>query len=1803
AGTISSRDNIRVVFAAEAATVDEIGKEANRQLFSIRPSVKGALIWVNERTLEFTPAEMLPNGKEFMVSVSLERIYPDIPKSHEDFTFPIQTIEQALELTTDGIEFYPDPSREDLRLGGRIFTADYAHPESIKKVLSAHQRDAELEITWKTSEDARTHQFYIEGVTQKEDPCKVILKVNGKAIDVDHQQTLEADVPAKGEFRVLSTQVIQAPEQHLLIRFSEPLDPSQNLRGLISSSDIDLRITTDGNLARVYPAERLAGTYNFQVSEGIRSMHRNKLETGSALSATFEVMKPQVRLVGKGVIIPSSDGLYFPFQAVSLRAVDVSIVRIFEKNIPQFLQTNDLTGSSELRRVGRRILKKTILLDQAGTVDFNSWNTYHIDLAELIKAEPGAIYQVEIDFNIRYSTYHCNGITTNEPIEIIEERYDPADDLEYEYYDWGDYNWRERDNPCHPTYYRNKSVSRNILASNLGMISKAGTDGSWMITVSDLNTSQPLQGVTVELLNYQQQIIATSATNNQGLAVFQLHEEKRPFLAIAHSGNQKGYLKLDRGSSLSLSAFDVSGVAVQQGLKGFIYGERGVWRPGDTLFLSFILEDRNQTLPNNHPVTFEVRNPRGTLIHRAVASLSKGGIYAFPVKTEPDAPTGNYTATARIGGVTFSDIFKVETVMPNRLKINLTLNQDAIRHRQPVTATFESHWLHGAPARNLKIQVDAILSEATTSFEEYPGFVFDDPARSFESEEITVYEGRLDVEGKTSFNPNISISSAAPGKLNAHFTARVFEEGGAFSIDRFTMPYYPYEVFTGLKVPDAQNRRGMGYLLTDTTHTIEFVTLTAEGKPVSGKRLSIEVYKIDWRWWWERHRENLSGYISSRYHRPLQQAFVTTGSNGKATWDLRINAPEWGRFLIRVVDDRGGHAAGTVIYMDWPGWISRDRETTPEAASMLAFATNKENYTVGENIHITIPSPNKGKIFLTVENGVKVLQTQWLDATAGETVHTIEATEEMTPNVFINAMLIQPHGQTANDLPLRMYGIAPIVVEDPQTHLHPEISMPEELEPEQKVTITVTEKDGKPMAFTLAMVDDGLLDLTRFSTPDPWQYFYAKEALGVMTWDMYDLVLGASSGRMQRILSIGGGDEVIDQGDQTANRFPPVVRYFGPFEVGRNKSRRIEFTMPNYVGSVRVMAVAARQGAYGSAEKTVKVKKPLMTLATLPRVLGPDEEVVMPVTVFAMDENIKNVKVRVEANDLFSFSGAKEQNLRFDQTGDQVLRFNMKTASRLGVATVRVIAESGKEKAVHDIELIVRNPNPPMTLVKDTILEKAATWKTNYTAFGMQGTNNALIELSTIPPVNLGKRLRFLIGYPHGCLEQTVSKAFPQLFISKLAEIDDETRQASEDNVRYALDRMHSFRTADGGLSLWPGGTYPDSWGTIYAGHFLLEAQKLGYSLPAGILDNWQRSTQRAARNWSENQRSAYSNNDLIQAYRLYVLALANTPEMGAMNRLRETANISVSARWRLAAAYVLAGNPEAARSLVEGVAKQVDPYREQAHTYGSHIRDMAMIVETLVLLNDHSNAMPLLRNLSQKLASDQWMSTQETAFSLVAFARFADTASGTTGVDANIGIHGRKAGKQISEKSLVQYPFEPVQSGQEQIEITNNGNGTLFARLITTGIPVAGLEQEQSNNLQLSVRFLLADGTQVQPEEIVQGTDFVADIRVTNPGVRGNLEQLILSFIVPSGWEIRTSRLDEGEEALESSPFQYQDIRDDRIYTYFDLTRGTTKNFRIRLHAAYEGRFYLPGTSCEAMYDNTINARTKGDWVEVALP
>ena len=1824
-GVISQNSTIRIELTQDQPMVD-LNQELKDNPFSFSPSLKGKTYWVSNNTIEFVPEEGALKPGAFYEGTFHLGDFVDVDKKLEEFNFSFRVQERNFSIHTDPITVTATQP-DQVTVTGEIRFSDVVKKEEVEKMLTAgseKNKSYPIEIT-QTDHPTR-YAFSISQITREAEDYQLEITAKGNPAGIDRTQNESILIPAKNSFRFLSAVRIDQPENGIEIIFSDPVSNTQDLKGLIDVPEVSSSIfQIKENKVFVYFETGKLNKLTLNIHEGIRNSQDKPLGTSHSISFSELNLKPQVEMATSAAILPDSKSLIIPFRAVNLYAVDLSVIRIFENNVLMFMQNNSLSSANELRRSGRLVYKKTLWLAKDSSKDVHRWEDYSIDLAGLIHQEPGAIYRVILSFRQEYSAYPCGG-SENKEMQFADNK--SSDNLTkvsgetlseddeavwdtpetYYYYngsvpmDWSQYRWTERDNPCHPSYYMNSDriAACNILASNLGMIVKRNSLNKLWIAVNNILDTKPVAKAQVTIYNFQLQPIGKGETNGEGLV--EITPKGVPFIAVAEADKQKAYVRVVDGEEQSVSRFDVGGKDIQKGLKGFIYGERGVWRPGDTLHISFMLEDREKRIPDKHPVALEIYNPRGQFYTKMISTQGTNGFYTFAVPTQADDPTGLWNAYVKVGGTAFHKGLRIETIKPNRLKITLALPTILQASSKDVYAPLTSSWLTGATASRLKAKVEMSLSKVNTQFKNYGQYLFNNPATDFTTVRADVFNGVLDAEGRAGVNIQLPVATGAPGMLNATFTTRVFEPGGDASIYSQTVPFSPFTSYVGINLNQPKGK----YIETDKDHVFDIVTVNDQGQPVNRSNLEYKIYRISWSWWWENGEESFGTYINNSSITPVASGNLQT-TGGKTSFKFRINYPDWGRYLVYVKDRESGHATGGTVYIDWPDWRGRSNKTDPSGIKMLAFSLDKDSYEIGETATAIIPAAAGGRALVSLENGSTVLQQQWLEVSdQGDTKLTFKITPEMAPNVYLHISLLQPHAQTVNDLPIRMYGIAPVFVTNRQTILQPQIKMPEVLRPETDFNVTVSEKSGKPMTYTLAIVDDGLLDLTNFKTPDPWNEFYAREALGIRTWDMYDDVLGASSGRYSSLFSTGG-DASLKPADAKANRFKLVVKFIGPFYLAKGKQQTHTLKLPMYVGSVRAMVVAGQDGAYGNAEKTAFVRTPLMLLSTLPRVLSTQEEITVPVNVFAMENQVKNVTVSLEASGAgVQITGNRQQSLTFDQPGDQLAYFTLKTGSKTGKATIHLTASGNGQQTKETIEIEVRNPNPVVTLRNSQWIEAGQEAELSYTLAGSSSANNQVqLEVSRIPSVDISRRFDFLYNYQHHCTEQLTSKALPLLFVSQFKAVDEQEAEKIKTNVQEAIRQIYARQLPNGGFVYWPGNAVADEWITSYTGMFLTLAQEKGYAVHPNVLNKWKRFQRAAAQNWRMPQEASnwqIWQSELQQAFRLYTLALAGAPEYGAMNRMKEQPGLSIQAKWRLAAAYALTGKMKPAGELVYNAETTVIPYSSMNLIYGSSDRDEAMILETLILMKRDRDALQQAKKVSQNLAQENWFSTQSTAFALMAMGRLAEQLSGT--LDFTWSWNGKqqpavKSAKAVFEKEIATSP----KSGT--VSVKNQGKGALSVDLITRTQLLNDTLPAIADNIRLDVKYTDMAGSPISVEDIRQGTDFMSAVTLSNISGTSDYSNLALTHIIPSGWEIYNERMIVPEASSSNSneantpessadKYTYKDIRDDRVLTYFDLRRGESKTFTVRLQATYAGNFILPAIQCEAMYDAVVQARTK---------
>ncbi|TFG83780.1 MAG: hypothetical protein E4H20_04780, partial [Spirochaetales bacterium] len=614
-------------------------------------------------------------------------------------------------------------------------------------------------------------------------------------------------------------------------------------------------------------------------------------------------------------------------------------------------------------------------------------------------------------------------------------------------------------------------------------------------------------------------------------------------------------------------------------------------------------------------------------------------------------------------------------------------------------------------------------------------------------------------------------------------------------------------------------------------------------------------------------------------------------------------------------------------------------------------------------------------------------------------------------------------------------------------------------------------------------------------------------------------------------------------------------------------------------------------GAYGRAELETPVRSELMAFVTAPRVLGPGEKLTVPVSAFGFLGKNARGTLRLSVSGQATIIGDSSKAVFWPEEGEQNLEFELAIKDETGF--VRLTAElsaPGRKTSVQTIEVPVRSAAVPVSVVQSTLINGRNSTRIDIDLPGLQGSNEAWLELSLLPPIDLSSRLSWLIGYPHGCGEQTTSKAFPQLFLADAMALTPEQAEAARLNVSAAITKLAGFQTGRGGFVFWPGGYEESAWLSAYVAHFLVMAGRQGFTVPETMLDPALAYLRTQTMAWASRDDAARAE----QSYRLYVLALAGSPDIASMNRFAEYGPLRSAALYQLAAAYALAGMRDRAYDLIKGVTVDVREYEGIWRVYGSELRDKAIVLDAFNALGDSARGLPLFKSIAAELGSGRGYSTQSLSFALIASLPFMKSAaSGSATV--RYSYAGGEGSVSIS-KAMARVPLA-VTYGTLAVNVSNQGTPAVYARVVASGTPKPGTELQRSEGLILSARYLDAAESPIDPNRSNIGEDMIVEISARN--VTGEaLNDVALTFRAPSGWEIgnlRVGRSDDADTGSGSSPYDYQDVRDDRVMTYFSLARGETRTYRIFVNKTYAGEYFLPAVTAEAMYRPEVFAVIPG--------
>ena len=1488
------------------------------------------------------------------------------------------------------------------------------------------------------------------------------------------------------------------------IVFSDPIATNMDISGFVSvEPDAKYTVSVKNRTLKIKGDFAYETEYTLRVEKGFPSAYGTKTEDDFTSEFSFSNEEPEIKWVGSGLFLPLENKGRLQFQSMNLETVKLEIQEILPQNLVFFLQNNELRSSA----------------NWISDIERTAKNIYsgEIKLETLRRNE---WLKTEIDI----SNYFAKkaGAAYIVSLKLDSENYN----------------------------YWNARTEKILIASSIALTAKKERNGVH-VWATDVESAKPVSGLLLELYGKINDVLAKQKTDANGYAFLSAEDG----YIIKGQGNRGlALLKLTQ-NNWETSRFDIGGIRENDGVRLFSYTERGVHRPGDTIHLAGIA----RTLPNI-PMSISVKNPLGSVVFEGSAKTSATGMFSLDIPTELNAPTGQWIATIKSGGNEWKHYLSVETIKPNRLKNSLELPEKMVGSEITIDETFSSKYLFGTPAAGLKADLSFSFQSKPLKFPRFPDFIFKNPMTQFEENyEETLFKGNLDSEGnagiyKTIYVANRNIPEAATLKVHA----TVYETGGGFTESRYSSVVYPYPAFVGLKKRDYWNGARIGEALR-----IPFIVLNENGKAISGRNLSVKIYQNRNYSWWQNNSNERWDFKTQKQTYLVHEETIKSGT---AVKEFKWSPDSHGMLVIEMEDIEGGHSVSQFIYASYWGGAENMRNI-PEA-SHLNLISKKSLYNLGDSILISFDAPANGNALVTLEHANKVLATKLVQAKAGKNEVSFIATKNMLPNVYAVVSLFLPLKSVEGEKPMRYYGILPINVHDENTKLNLALKTPKEIKPGEEFSIEVTNNSKENASFTLAVVDEGLLDLTNFKTPDPWKFYFQKLALGIISSDNYDEIIGALMQDMDSYLSIGGDEEIESMaGQQKAQRFKAVSLFSGVREVSAGKTEKIKFTMPQYVGSVRAQLVGASQNAFSKNEADITVKQPLMILPTVPRVAKPGDKFKVPVSVFAMNNDVKNAVVSIQVSPELKIAGKNSFAVSFSKPGELDGSFDVEALPVLGAAKIIVKAESGKYKALDTIDLPVMSSSTIYTEVLNKQILTGETWETKINAFGIDNTHRATLVLSTVPSLGTDGRLDYLINYPYGCLEQTVSSMFPQLYIERLRDLDSKKKQEVSNNINSGIKRLAQFSISDG-FSYWPNQSDrgADPWSTSYAGHFMLEAKNAGYSIPQNLLNTW--------KTWeTEQARRAYNKDFRNQAYRLFLLAMAGEEQMGAMNLMKENSleKLDWLSKYLLAGAYHVAGKELIAKQVLDFSGVVLSNYREDSGTYGSSLRDQALVALILAKMNMFKEALDVYQALAKEWNSRGWWSTQESAFALLAFSALKDKfGSGNVEVQYN--------GKKVVVKNSMKIDV----SSYEEISVSAL-NGMVFAELQIRGLPL-------EDNMITENKGLIVQ--RIAPSLFDQGEAFKIVFRVKSlAAIR--LENLALSSVFPSAFEISNER-------PSNEDYDYMDIRDDRVNWFFSLNPGQAKEFTVQIHPSFAGEFRWPGLVLEAMYNPDYFSRIAGGKVFV---
>ena len=1727
--------------------------ELPRQAVQITPAVQGKTRWLDVDKIGFFPENALPPSVEYTIELS-DSLSPaaDVvlvgQRKFTHLTKPFQ-VERA-ELT-----FQYDESRKKAMAIGSVafnYPVKVADVKNALSILTAG--GVEIPYLLQTEDTiAKTLTVEVADVSSVLAARQIQVQVASGFKCAGAETGLSAASVASFVVKAAEALTINNADVHhndekpsIRLMFSSIIAVEALREHISIEPALPYRlVSNNSNVLEIQADFKHRSDYIVRIQRGVAATNGALLKEDYAVTLSVPDLRPRVRFADNDLFLPRTEPLDFNLATVNVEQVTFGIVQVYLSRLPRLIHTGVLDVSSRL----------------------NEEVITPLPLRDYLTDKHAGIFKVVVQSAGK----------------------------------WG---------------YENAQL---FVMTDLGILAKR-VGGELWVWIHSLTSLAPIPQATVQLMDELHRAQFTGETDSAGFVKFSTDAEELeefPLLTVT-KGDDFSFIKLD-GQSISAGDFAYEGEPyLVEGYEAFLYTDRGIYRPGETVNLVGIIRGKNNEIPSDLAVKSAfVGPPNQRTLRTFWEQTGTEGDCEVQIPLPTSAPTGIYAIRMSVAGKEIGRIsFQVEEFMPDRMKVSLKTDNDSYALGDEIGIEVTAENLFGTPAVGQKVEASYVLEAAPyMPPDEWRSFHFADATRTFGRQRGKVGESTTGADGKTTYHFTLPDTLEPPSLLNGVIYATVQESGGRAVTASHQVAIHPYSHYVGIK------RLTSGTVKPHEEVVFNYVVVDNGGNAAAGRTLQLTVFAI-------------SGTQITEL-----TAQTLTSTTGVSSFSFMPSA--YGRHRVEIVDIASGAKTAMQFYVsEWAGvpW-------SMNAPDRLDITLDKNAYQPGETAMLHINAPFPGKLLLTVERE-KILSYQMFTLTESSTRLKIPVKQAFAPNVYLSAMLIRSVEALAKDAPARAFGTIPLKLDAEQHRLTVEIDAPEQIRPNREVDIKFRVRGGRagqPYRVSIAAVDEGVLQLIDSRTPAPHAFFYRQRRLETDAYEFYTalnqggdfpihpieslselMILQLNQRHAQKGLRSVAFLRLGNSSPAPINsvmRVKPVSRWSGLMTTDANGQGNVRFHIPQFNGTLRVTAVAFSGADYGSSSAQIVVREPLVLTPTFPRFLSSGDKMRVPVTLFNGTGAAGEFTVTLQAHGPVRLD-VPSQEPRSLYAPDKVqkpltvaaenegeLFFDVVTHDAIGAATFELSATGNGESTRVAVELPIRSAIPPVvTATGQGVVRAGEPAEFNLPANLREDSSEFMVTVSPFPALKFANGLRYLIQYPHGCLEQTTSRVFPLLYFSELARLIEPTLAEDGKVAHYinaGISKLESLiMPYYHDFAYWPNGTSVNNWSSIYATHFLVEARKVGYEVTTRVYNQMLEGLRQQAKqgrnlNAQGTDADRYS---LAQAvYACYVLALAGQPERGVMNFLRDSglSRLPDYSQIQLAGAFALSGDVERAHATIPAsIATAQIGERETSGNFDSPTRAQAIMLDVLTAFTANHPAIPtLIESLSDAATGiNGWGTTQENAFAFLALGKLLRKQH-------HQGYAGRliRDGQHVADfdETGAQYTLSDWDGAR--VRLTLEGNGLCYYYWVASGIKRDSDITEYGHGLRVNRRYFNQDGTEVKTV-FQQGELVIAEITVE--ALTNTLANVAVVDMLPAGFEIENPRLQSRANVpeLQTDNFRpdYLDIRDDRLVFFGHFRQQQARKFYYALRAVTPGTFTVPPIKAEAMYDPTKSAVAAGGTIRV---